>query len=109
MKATKEQLEMKERYLDSLKTLTSDTAFAERDAVTTQIQELQHRVNALKAPKDRVPGLKRAVKSQEGLLQTALQRQIDAAEKLDLAEKEVIDAQNAAKQVRVSMAELQQK
>ena len=56
MKATKEQLEMKEKYLESLKPLTSDSAVAERQIVAGLILDLQHRINALKAPKDRVPG-----------------------------------------------------
>ena len=49
------------------------------------------------------------MKTKETLLQTSLQRQVDVAAKLDLAQKEVIDAQDVVKGVRLSLAELQQK
>ena len=109
MAAARENLEIVELELQSIKQIQSAVAVKRKEVLQTQIVEWQHRINALKAPKDRVPGLKRAVKAREAALHAAMQQQVDAAVALDAAQKQCIVAQAAVGTARVDLGNLQGK
>ena len=109
MIAATELLDVKEAMLASLKSSQSTSAVSQRAELSSQIQDLQHRINALKAPKDRVPGLRKAVKAKERLLEKAIQRQLDAGKALDLAQKECIESQKATGEAKMGLVDLKSK
>jgi hypothetical protein len=78
----RDELLMVEAMHASLKGNTSAVASARREMLAVQVRDLQHRVNSFKAPKERLPGLRKAVKAREGALQLAMDRQGQMAERL---------------------------
>ena len=109
MLAAREQLECVQAKIAGLKGFRSAAAVADVSALREQEKDWQQRINALKAPKDRLPGLKKAVKNRQAALLEAKQKLIDAGAELTKAEKVLLEARVNVKEADTALSEVQAK
>ena len=109
MLAAREQLECVQAKIAGLAGFKSAAAVADVSALRELEKDWQHRINALKAPKDRLPGLRKAVKNREAALQEAKQKLVEASAELTKAEKVLLDAQVNVVEADTALSEIKAK
>ena len=105
----RQQLDTATALLNSLKGLDSPPAVAQKEFLTDQVKQLHHSISSMKAPKDRVPGLKRGVKVRETALQVALDSHAAAVITAQEAQNMVVTAETAVISARANLLDLQGK
>ena len=109
MTAAREQLDIVQAKLTSLKAFTGTAAMADKASLSSQVKDWQNRINALKAPKERAPGLKKAVKGREQELLAARQKFIDTAELVKKSQADLLEAGEAVKTATKELSDVRGK
>ena len=102
MLVAREELSLAQAMLASLKGFDSSAAELRRTQLNGHIKNLSHWINALRAPKDRLPGLRKAVKVREAALQQAMDAHCQALH----VQKAQAKATAAVENVAVARTEL---